>query len=204
MSKTYQTKLLTPPANLPLRTNEVKETLNIDVTDSTHDKEIDRLIRAATEVIQLATGRQIIEAGFILVRRAFPGPGCPIYLPFGGIQDSPAVKIEYYDADNSKIELDAADFTVSQFMEPAEIEHVQGKPWPTTFRRSEAVQVTFTCGMSKDAATLNNGMRQALLLQTKQLWGYEGESPHALKADQEKLSRLINSQTLQDDFISYG
>jgi len=90
-------RLLTPPAQLPVTLEEVKEHLRIDDTD--HDSLITTFINAAVADVENMTGRALITQTWDLLFDSWGEIKLSV-LPFGNLQSITSIK--YYGEDDTE------------------------------------------------------------------------------------------------------
>lgn len=151
-------ELTTAPDSEPISLAEAKAHLHVD--DAAEDDLITRLIVAARNWAEEATGRQLIEADWTLWLDAFPVEG--IVLPRPPL--SAVTKVSYVATSGVLTVLAAANYQVSEGAEPGIIWPAYGKTWPATRPQRQAVKIEYTAGYGETAADVPATIRQAMFL----------------------------------------
>lgn len=169
-----------PPSGQVVTTAEMRAWLRFDDDDTTQDAAVTSLIAAATEWVEIKTGRALLTQTWQLTLDRFPR-----YSALGGLQyqsdglwdqrvpltelssrywpdkatirlpKSPAASVasvKYIDADGTLQTLDPAKYVVDVTTEPARIIPAYGQIWPVTRSIPAAAQVVFVCGYGAAAA----------------------------------------------------
>jgi len=106
------------------------------------------LITAARRIAEARTGRALITQTWELVLERFSSELVIDMLPVQSISS-----VKYYDADNALQTVDAADYVLDPETNlAARVLLADGKSWPSTFRRPDAVIVRFVAGYGAGAA----------------------------------------------------
>lgn len=153
------------PANMPVSLTEAKAHLRVD-----HDDQDDLMtaqIKAATawfDGYSGILGRALITQTW---RQDFAGFAHRLPLPV-----SPVIAIasvSYYDADNVQQSLDAGVYDLFAAARGTYLTLRSGHVWPATFRRTDAVSITFSAGYGA-ATDVPEPIRQAILLIVQRLF----------------------------------
>ena len=149
--------LKTAPATEPVTTAEAKA--HCRVTHSDEDALFARWITAARLWVEHYTGRALItqtwQMSLPCLYRQMP---LPYAAPLGTV-----TFVKYYDADNALQTWSSTNYITPAFHEPAVIEVLQTADWPSTYLRSDAVQIEYTAGASSVGA-VPTALSQAVLL----------------------------------------
>jgi uncharacterized phiE125 gp8 family phage protein len=135
------------PLELPVLLVEARE--QVKETSTTRDAEILRLIYAATDFAEQYTGRALITQSFDYVLEGFP-VGFPydyddeICLPRSPVQSVTSLK--YRDLSNVEQTWATSNYEVDTNEWEPRIVLGDGKSWPDTFVRHDAVTVRFVAG----------------------------------------------------------
>lgn len=177
-------RLDTAPAEDPVTLAEVKAHLNISHTDD--DTMLAEYIDAAVAFLDGRDGflgRALITQTWTLTLPAFPAE---IVLPLPPCQS--VSSITYTDTAGATQTVPVADYEVSGLngADPARIVPAEGKSWPNTKAKPEAVTVTFVAGYGAAAAV-------------------PGPIKHAIKEHVTRLyeNREMGSHKLADDVAAY-
>lgn len=145
--------LITPPAGYPVSLDEAKAQCRVE--DDASDGLINSLIAAATEHVEIYTGRAIITQTWKLTLDAFTDS---IMLAKGTVASVTYVK--YYDVDGVEQTVSADDYTVDISSDPQWIVVNSDASWPSTLDGINAVNITFVAGYS----TIPPSFKHAILL----------------------------------------
>jgi len=153
------------PANMPVSLSEAKAHLRVDHDDQ--DDLITAQIKAATAYLDGYAGilgRALITQTW---RQDFAGFAGRLPLPVSPV--IAVVGVSYFDADNVQQTLDPGFYDLFAEARGAHVTLRPGQSWPATFRRTDAVSVTFTAGYGV-AADVPEPIRQAILLIVQRLF----------------------------------
>lgn len=168
--------LLTPAISPALDLGEVKDYLKISDNDS--DSKIINLISAVTDYAEKATGRDLINKtykGYLncFPLEAFSYPYCPsIEIRKSKLQS--ITSIQYY-LDGVLTTWASTDYYLTDSSSYATINLVDGKSYPATDTRKQAVVVTFVAGYGDDECDIPSGLKQAMLSQIAALYDNAGD-----------------------------
>ncbi len=135
------TRSRSAPVALAVSLIAAKETLRIEVSDTTLDASITRWIQGITLDAEHRLGCSLVSQGWRLTLDQF-GDALRLEHP-------PAIAVEsikFYDAANQLQTLSPADYYVDVITMPAYVVPAAGKAWPATFGRINAVVVDYTAG----------------------------------------------------------
>lgn len=153
------------PANMPVSLAEAKAHLRVDHDDQ--DDLISAQIRAATAWLDGWSGilgRALITQTW---RQDFAGFADRLTLPVSPV--IAIVSVSYCDVGNVVQTLDAGVYDLFTDTRGAYLTLRPGQSWPATFRRADAVSITFTAGYGA-AADVPEPIRQAILLILQRLF----------------------------------
>lgn len=151
--------------NMPVSLSEAKAHLRVDHDDQ--DDLITAQIKAATAWLDGYAGilgRALITQTW---RQDFAGFADRLLLPVSPV--IAIVGVSYFDAGNVQQTLDAGVHDLFIDARGAYVTRRSGQSWPVTFRRADAVSVTFTAGYGA-AADVPEPIRQAILLIVQRLF----------------------------------
>lgn len=148
------TRLVVPPATLPVTLAEAKAHLCVDFVD--HDEIISGMISAATDYAQRFSGRAFVEQTWELMIDAFPTSEIKIpYPPLISV-----VSLKYYSSVGNETTLDASTYTVDNVSEPGWVVP-SSSGWPTALDAINAVIIQFRAGYETDIPA---SIKSAILL----------------------------------------
>lgn len=153
------------PANMPVSLAEAKAHLRVEHDDQ--DDLITAQIRAATAWLDGYAGilgRALITQTW---RQEFGRFADHLPLPLAPVTAIDSVS--YFDAGNVQQTLDPGLYDLFANARGAHVALRPGQSWPATFRRADAVSITFTAGYGA-AADVPEPIRQALLLIVQRLF----------------------------------
>lgn len=152
--------LQTAPASEPVTAAEAKAHLRVTTSDD--DTYISTLIIAARRHVETITRRALINQTWDYFLDCFPGSD-KIVIPLPRLSSVTTVK--YTDKDNVQNTLTASKYIVDTNNEPGQIVLAYGESWPSfTPRPVNAVEVRFVAGYGSSAASVPEGIKQAMLL----------------------------------------
>lgn len=153
------------PATMPVSLSEAKAHLRVDHDDQ--DGLITAQIRAATAYLDGYAGilgRALITQSW---RQDFAGFADRLPLPVSPV--IAIVSVSYFDASNVVQVLDAGLYDLFADTRGAYVTLRSGQSRPATFRRADAVSITFTAGYGA-AVDVPEPIRQAILLIVQRLF----------------------------------
>ncbi len=152
--------LTSAPAALPVTTDEAKAQLSIAHSDQ--DAFISRLVAAATAHLDGyagVLGRALITQTW---RQDFHSFADCLRLPLEPVQSVSSVT--YYDSDNVLQTLATSFYNLHTDAIGPRIVLKPDQFWPSTYKRDDAVSVTFMAGYGADETAVPEGIRHAILM----------------------------------------
>ncbi|WP_254510417.1 head-tail connector protein [Anatilimnocola floriformis] len=147
------TKLITAPASYPITLSEAKAHLKVEHSDE--DTLITSYLDAATQYVETLSGLHLVAQTWEQHQHGFYCNWL-LKLPIQSI-----THIKYYDGDNVLQTLDSAEYRLqAPYKQRAWIEPVNS--WPSTYCRSDAVQIRFVAGFSAVPERAKQAVRLAL------------------------------------------
>ncbi len=159
------------PGVEPITLAEAKSHLRVDTTDD--DTLITSLILGARHFIENYTGRQIIQATWVLKRKGF---FTELYLPKAPL--SSVSSIQYIDGDGATQTLAASTYTVDADSNPGRIVLAYLQNWPTVRDEIHNVTITFVSGYGTATTDVPEPIRQAMRLLVAHF--YETREPYII------------------------
>ena len=160
----------------PLDVSELRKQLEIADDDTTHDEQLERVIKAVTEQFEHDTGIKLTNETWNYTLDRFGGDW--ITIPVRPIQSITFIK--YYDSANTQqtlstdiYALDGATGTVPPGNSRVILKYNQN--WPVTQDRYDAVQIRFVTGYGTAATSVPQSLKQALLLLATFYFEHRGE-----------------------------
>lgn len=148
------TRLITPPAALPVSLAEAK--LNLRIDGDEQDSTIEAWLHGITAHAEHITGRSFINQTWRVTLDEFPDA---IELPV----PVSSVTVKYLDEAGAEQTLDPADYIVDSVSEPGYAVPGVGKAWPTTCDRINAVNVDVVSGYGASEAYIPNGIKTYII-----------------------------------------
>lgn len=153
------------PANMPVSLAEAKAHLRVDHDDQ--DDLITAQIKAATAYLDGYAGILGRALTTQTWRQDSAGFADRLSLPISPV--IAIVTVSYFDTGNVQQTLDASVYDLFAEVRDAYVTLRPGQSWPATFRRADAVSVTFSAGYGA-AADVPEPIRQAILLIVQRLF----------------------------------
>lgn len=176
----------TAPALEPVTEAEVREHLRIPPGGET--ALLTRLISTARQWVEEYLSRALITQ--TLVYRLDAWPDGPIVVPRPTLQS--VTSIVYVNATGTETTWSASEYQVDVSSEPARIQPVPTKSYPSVRSQLHAVRVTYVAGYGDARADIPEPIRQAILLKISDLYTQRG-SVHvsALRYDERAALNLL-------------
>lgn len=162
-------KLKTSPATEPLSTVEVTQHLRIVSPSTAETSLLERLIKSARQHAEKHLNRSLISQTWNLYFDKFPEYIYIFKSPIASIGS-----IEYYDDDNVLQTLDEDVYDADLIAEPSRIIEALGYYYPSTYDRSNAVNIEFVAGYG-DAAAVPEEIKIGMLLYITHLYEHRGD-----------------------------
>jgi uncharacterized phiE125 gp8 family phage protein len=168
-----------PPDAEPIEEDEANAFLKID-DDVAESDLVESLIVSARETAERLTGRQLIQATWLLTLESFFDPAwCYWHCRYGWCIRVPrpplinVVELTYIDtAGDEQTLVEDTDFQVDGESEPALICPTYGRIWPTPRVQPNAVSVTFRAGYGTDSEDIPQGIKTAMkMMMSEWYWG---------------------------------
>ncbi len=143
--------LETAPASYPVTLPQAKDAT--DVTDHDDDDKLDLLIAAATEAVEVMTGKQIVTQTWSRTS--------PCAVDRIEIERAPLIAVtalDYFDRDNAAQTLTLTDFFTYKDADRSFFEPKPNTQWPDFYDRQDALKITFTVGFSTVPPALKNAI----------------------------------------------
>lgn len=181
-------KIETAPSVEPVSKADMKDQLPLDGID--HDDLLDTYIKAAREIAEGHTKRQLITATWNLYMSSFPAE---ILLPFPPAQS--VVHVKYYDTGGVQRTLTVdTDYQIDMKSEPGRIKPAFNMSWPATRTGNyDAVEVQFKAGYGDAATAVPANTKQAIKIHVADMFRFR-ETGAPMPAEAE---RLLNLETAE-------
>jgi uncharacterized phiE125 gp8 family phage protein len=136
----YDWTLKTAPAFEPVSLDEAKEHLRVSTDDE--NGSILAYLMAARQWVEAYTERSLATQTWQMSLSALsPQVWLPRSSPIGSV-----THVKYYDEDNALQTWSSSNYRVVSFTEPALLEVTSDATWPSTYCRSDAVQIEWISG----------------------------------------------------------
>ena len=149
------TRLIIPPAALPVSLAEAK--LNLRIDGNEQDSLIEAWIHGITAHAEHLAGRSFINQTWRVTLDKFPDA---IELP---PKVSSVTSLKYLDEEGTEQTLDPADYIVDSVSEPGYLVPGVGKSWPSTYDRINAVYCDVVSGYGASYTDVPPGLRLYIL-----------------------------------------
>lgn len=133
--------------------------LRCRIDDASEDSVVDQLIKAATAMIEKQTGRALLQQQWLYTLPAFVSSTIRIPLP----PLSSVNSVKYRDKAGVLQTVNASDYIVDKTSLLGTVTIADGKSWPPTQVRPDAVQIDFVCGYGA-AANIDDDLLLAVYL----------------------------------------
>lgn len=150
-------KLVAPPTGLAISLADGQAAARADVDEngvSPLDAEIEAAIRTYTAEAEGITNRAIMEQTLRLKLDEFP--------PMIELSRPPLLQVDYirfFDVNGVQKTLELQDYEVDGEKEPGCIVPAEGRAWPATKRKINAVEVQIRCGYGADHTSIPDSIK---------------------------------------------
>lgn len=142
-------KCIVAPESEPLQLAAAKRALRIPESQSFHNDQLEKLIRASRSHVEKETARVFMPATFEQRADGFPRWNGVLRLWKAPVTS--VTKVEYRDRSSVLRTLASSKYLVDLGSTPARIEPIEGEEWPETDTKSSSVIVTFVAGYGTTA-----------------------------------------------------
>jgi len=151
---------ITPLAPIAAAVDLATVKARLSLTTTARDGEIQRLMRAATALVEDHLRRALITRSWRLLRDGWPG-GRTLCLPRPPLRTVDSVR--WRDAAGQWQTLAATGYAVETAPEPGFLLKTDGQPWPATDGRRGSVEVRFTAGYGADPTAVPEPIAAAIV-----------------------------------------
>tara|TARA_R100000664_G_scaffold10621_1_gene17520 strand:+ start:503 stop:1114 length:612 start_codon:yes stop_codon:yes gene_type:complete len=146
----YSKVLDTAASSEPIAVSEAKNFLRVDTNED--DAFIGTIISSAREYVEEFTGYQLLSATWIQYLDRFPyKANQAIELLMNPV--SAITHIKYYDSDNTLQTWSSSNYDTDLKGKPARITKSYNTTYPTTYERTNAVEIKFVAGYASTSST---------------------------------------------------
>lgn len=167
--------LVTAPTVEPLTLTEAKLQCRAPLDVPDEDALISDLIRTAREYVETATHRALLTQTWDWKLDAFPADGCAMALPMANVTAVSSITYTATDGTSTAYTTFATDLPVGPKAARGRILPNYSTYYPLTRDVMNAVTVRFVAGYGSSAATVPNGIKQAMKLLVGH-WYYSREA----------------------------
>ena len=192
----YGLALHTAAATEPVSLSEAKDQCALGATNDTFDLQLTRLITAARQAIEAASGLQIVTATWNLYLDQWPAQG------FIELPKSPATaitSITYTDTDGAPQTWGSSNYILSTSRQPARVQLAYGISWPSARYVADSICVRFVAGYA-NAAAVPELINSAILMLIDDWFNNrsgEGELSPAVK-------HILSAVGVGEEFVDYA
>lgn len=148
----YSLVRTTPPAQLPVSMQELRDHLSLADDEQHYDQQIRRLAAAAVEAVEAETGRQLLTATWRLTLDVLPYGQRPIIVPRPPLQSVSSITIDGAAYTSHTVDTGFP----GRILPPS-------TGWPNVDADYNGVVITFVCGETT-TATVPEACKHAILL----------------------------------------
>ena len=189
--------LVTKAVNTPVTLEEVKANARIDSDD--FDDLIFPLIGVATSIGENITGRDFINKTYKGFLDCFPHYDSEsIQIRKSKLQS--ITTIEYY-IDGVLTTMTSTDYYITESNEYSTINLVEGKSWPATDTRAQAIVINFIAGYGLDQCSVPDAIKRAIISNVELLRTNAGDCPDA-EAGSNQITSLYTPYILSTKLVS--
>lgn len=192
----YGLVIQTAAASEPVSLDEAKDQCSVSSSDSSHDTKLTRLITAARQAIEAASGLQIITATWDMYLDQWPAQG------FLELPKSPATaitSITYTDNDGATQTWTSTNYILSTSRQPARVQLAYGISWPSARYVADSIRVRFVAGYAS-ASAVPELINSAILMLIDDWFNNrsgEGELSPAVK-------HILSAIGVGEEFVDYA
>lgn len=150
---------------------------------------VTELITAARLEFEALTGRQVNTATWVLRLDEFPIGNGTIRLRKTPVQS--VVSVKYIDTDGVEQTIDAADYRLDLYSQPARLDPAYNESWPSSRAVSNAVTVEFKAGYGDAASDVPKREKALILKIVASLWASRGDMVPTFKKDDPAIGRIL-------------
>lgn len=198
----YLPVLYTAAAEQPVTLAEAKKQVELAGAITYHDDQLERLIKAATQLAEERTHRQILTATYDWTLDKFPAAGEAINVPYPPLQS--VTSITYTDTAGDSQTLAATVYKVIVNTQPGRIVLKRNQSWPSVYDEAGSVTIRFVAGYADTAdelAAAEELLKAGVLLAVQAYWMRDHQQPfdRHLKAALD----LFELYAPGDEFLDY-
>jgi uncharacterized phiE125 gp8 family phage protein len=157
------------PTAEPVTLDELKAQARIDADLTDEDALLQAYIVAARQQIETETGRQLMQATYVLRLDCFPRGGC---LPLPRPPLVSLTSLDYIDTAGVNQTWASSNYLVDPYADPGAVHLAFGVSWPSTQGVPNAVTLTYVTGYGDDPSEVPQPLRIAILLMAAELYAH--------------------------------
>lgn len=178
--------LETAPASEPVTANDIKNQLELDVSDTSKDTQIELYITAARELVEEYTGLALITQTWKLTLDHWPGgreqwwDGAIKDLISSGRQSNvllpryPLQSIDSITADDVAVTV-ADVFIIDTTQKPGRLVIKRGAAWPVILTNAKGIEITYTSGYGASESDVPAAIRLAIIQMAAYMFERRGD-----------------------------
>lgn len=168
--KAYAYKVTVAASTTPISVTDLKVQLRLDTSDTSEDTYLTNIINAAVEMCEKYTRRDLINKTYVTYRDSFSDI---IEIRRSKLQS--ITSIQYYDTNNTLQTLDTSVYSITDEADYSAVYLNPGKSWPSTYRKPQAVKITFVAGYGSLATNVPAVIKQGLLMHAAMMYENRGD-----------------------------
>lgn len=178
----------------PVTVAELRSWLRLD--DTSQDTMLSSMITAARVAVEQHTHRAFVQRTLKQSLSDFPDSDCIelLFPPLASVSS-----VQYYDSDNSSQTVDASNYIVDTNAVVGIVQPVETFTWPTTYERTDAVNVTYVAGYSTNADDVPETAKVLIKLIAADLYEHS-ESQSELRLTENRQWKFLLDSLMVKDF----
>lgn len=182
--------LVTAPAIEPVTADEVKAQLELEVSDTSRDSQIELYIQASRQVIEQLTGLALITQTWRMTIDHWPGEreewwdgvrdGAISDLVAGGRKSNiilpryPLQSVDSVDADGQPVTVGDT-FIVDTQEQPGRLVIKRGVAWPVVLDNANGIEIEFMSGFGSSSSDVPAALRLAIMQMAAYMFEHRGD-----------------------------
>lgn len=201
-------EIVTPPASEPVTADDVKNQLELDVSDTSKDTQIDLYITAAREMVEEYTGLALMTQTWQLTLDRWPndreewwdgvrqtaitelvsgGRASNIIIPRYPLQTVDSIK-----ADGTAVTVGDTFITDTQ-QRPGRLVLKRGVTWPVVLDNANGIEIEYTAGYGANATDVPAAIRLGIIQMAAYMFEHRGDCDTASAMKMSGAESLINT-----------
>lgn len=182
--------LVAAPDIEPVTVSDIKNQLELDVSDTSKDTQIELYIASARQIIEEYTGLALIDQQWRLELDHWPGD---VERWWDGVKDGaitelvstgrkndvllpryPLQSVDSITADGTAVVI-ADTFVVDTAQKPGRLVIKRGATWPVVLDTASGIKITYTAGFSDSASEVPAALRLAVIQMAAYMYEHRGD-----------------------------